>query len=244
MVIQILLIALLTFCANVVGIVSGFGVGTVMTPILVMVMPFSEAILLICIIHWFHDIWKMSFYRHAISWKLFAHFGIPTVVASVIGALFVTPNQSDLLTSMLGIFLLIVVGLLYFMPKIKLANSWLNGTVGGVVSGFFAGMFGIRGAVRSLFLVGMNIPKEVFIGTTGLISICLDSARLLVYYAQGLSLEHHLYVGMLLFIPVSFIGSWVGHQIVQQFSYQKFRMVVTLFLLIVGVKLLLAPWLY
>lgn len=238
----ILLIALLTFFSNIAGTISGFGVGTIMTPILLLFLPFTHTILLVCIIHWFHDIWKLLFFHKGIDWQLFIYFGIPTIIAAFIGALLVTPAQSVLLSSLLGLFLIGSVGALFCMPSFTVSYNWISGLIGGALSGFFAGIFGIRGAVRSMFLVAFDLHKATFIGTTGAISLLLDSVRLIAYFSRGLYLDTVLYWALFLFVPLSFLGTFVGQFVLGKIPQRHFRTVVAIFLLVVGIKLLLTPW--
>ena len=238
---QILFITFLNFVANLIGTVSGFGVGTVMTPILLMFLPFAETILLVCIIHWFHDIFKIGFFRKGIDWKLFMYFGFPTIIATFIGALFVTQEQSGLLSSLLGLFLIGSVIMMYTIDCFRIPNNWISGTIGGLLSGFFAGIFGIRGAVRAVFLAAFDLNKATFIGTTGAISLMLDSVRFITYWARGIRVPGLLMWALLLFIPASFLGAYIGQHIVRRIPQQQFRGVVSIFLLLVGIKLLLTP---
>jgi uncharacterized membrane protein YfcA len=242
MIVSIILIAILSFVANVVGTVSGFGVGTILTPILLFFLPFTQTILLVCILHWFHDIGKLFFFHRGIDWKLFLYFGIPSIIAGFVGALLVTPEQSTVLSSLLGLFLVISVGMLFYVPEFVLPYTWLNGLIGGLLSGFFAGIFGIRGAVRSLFLSVFDLRKAIFLGTTSIIGLLLDSVRLITYFFRGLSVPAYLYWAMIVFIPVSFFGTFVGQIIVKKIPQERFRMVVLIFLLFVGIRLLLTPW--
>ncbi len=242
MIISIVLITLLSIVANGVGTISGFGVGTIMTPVLLLFLPFSETILLVCVIHWFHDIWKVLFFHRGIDWKLFLYFGMPTIVASFIGALLVTSKQSILLSSLLGLFLIGSVGMIFCVPYMAIPYNWLSGLIGGALSGFFAGIFGIRGAVRSVFLSAFDLHKTIFIGTTGAISLLLDSTRLVTYLARGIRLDTTLGWSLFFFIPASFIGSYIGKHIVGIIPQKHFRTVVSIFLLLVGIKLLLTPW--
>lgn len=243
MIAEIISITVLSFIANIVGTVSGFGVGTIMTPILLLFLPFGQTILLVCILHWFHDIFKLFFFRLGIDWRLFLYFGLPTIVASFLGALLVTPDQSVMLTSLLGLFLIFSVGMMYAVDKFQIPNNWVTGMVGGLLSGFFAGIFGIRGAVRSIFMAAFDLHKATFIGTTGAISLLLDSTRLGVYLWDGIRIEQSLVWSFALFIPASFFGAYIGSLVVHRIPQKHFRAVVSVFLLLVGVKLLLTPWL-
>ncbi len=242
MILQIISIAILSFIANIIGTVSGFGVGTIMTPVLLLFLPFDQTILLVCILHWFHDIFKLGFFRAGIDWRLFVYFGVPTIVATFFGALLVSPQQSVVLTSLLGLFLILSVAMMYAVERFEIPSNWLTGTIGGLLSGFFAGVFGIRGAVRSVFLTAFDLRKATYIGTTGAISLLLDSTRLGVYVWDGIRIPDALMWALLLFIPASFIGAFVGSRIVHKIPQEHFRAVVSVFLLLVGLKLLLKTW--
>lgn len=236
-------ITLLTVVANIVGTVSGFGVSTIMTPILLFYLPFPETILLVCIIHWFHDVWKMGFFFHGIDWKLFLYFGIPTIIATFLGALLVSAEQSTLLSALLGLFLIGSVAVMYLIPYLALPYNWITGTVGGLLSGFFAGIFGIRGAVRSVFLAAFDLHKATFIGTTGAISLLLDSTRFVTYFfINGLRVESLPWWAFIFFVLASLVGAYIGYLIVDKIPQQKFRFVVAAFLFLVGIKLLVTPW--
>lgn len=242
MIVFLFFIILLTMCANIVGTISGFGVSTIMTPMLLLFLPFPETILLVCVIHWFHDIWKMFFFWHGIDWNLFLHFGVPTIIATFVGALFVPATQSVILSALLGLFLIVSVGMIFLLPYVVIPYNWISGAVGGALSGFFAGIFGIRGAVRSVFLSAFNLHKITFIGTTGAISLLLDSTRLATYLVRGLTLESVPIWSFALFVPASLLGSYIGYLIVDKIPQKYFRLVVAAFLFIVGVKLLITPF--
>ncbi len=239
---EMILIAGISFIANIIGTVSGFGVGTIMTPLLVLIMPYGQMILFVCIVHWFHDLFKIFFFKSGIDWKLFIYFGIPTIVAASIGALFVSETQSSVLTSLLGLFLIGSVGMMYIVDQFSIPNNWITGFIGGAISGFFAGMFGIRGAVRSVFMAAFDLKKATFLGTTGVISLLLDTTRFITYYFHGITMKSSLWLALIICVPISFIGSMIGVWIVNRIPEERFRGVVAFFLLVVGIKLLLTPW--
>jgi len=112
---------------------------------------------------------------------------------------------------------------------------------GGALSGFFAGMFGIGGAIRSMFLSAFDLPKAVYIATAGAIGIMVDSTRIIAYFTGGATLPRELWYGLLLLIPVSFVGAQIAKGVVDKIPQNKFRTVVAAFLFIIGVKLVLFP---
>ena len=100
-------------------------------------------------------------------------------------------------------------------------------------------MFGIGGAIRSMFLTAFDLPKAVYIATAGAIGILVDSTRIVTYFIGGTTLPAKLWYGLLVFIPTSFIGANVAKGIVEKIPQEKFRTVVAVFLLAIGIKLVL-----
>ena len=95
----------------------------------------------------------------------------------------------------------------------------------------------MRGAFLSIF----DLPKAVYIATVGAIGLAIDSARVTTYVFEGATLPTQLLWGFLLFIPASFIGAHFAKKIVDKIPQKRFRMVVAVFLLLVGIKLFLFP---
>jgi len=234
---SVIAIGFVTLLASCIGTLSGFGLSTIMLPILLLFLPFTQVILLVSIIHWFHSGWNTLLFREGISWHLFAYFGIPGIVTSTFGARLVGGEPEHLLP-FLGVFLIGYSFLLIFVPKFQLPYTRLIALMGGSLSGFFAGIFGMRGAVRSMFLSAFNLPKIVYLGTTGVIAFFVDSTRLFVYVLEGINIDPSLWWGLLLFVPASFVGSYIGRYLVYKISIQYFRKFVALFLLLVGLRLL------
>src|SRR5512136_1799330 len=63
---EIVYIALLTLAASIIGTLAGFGISTIMVPILLSIFSLPQTLLLTGIIHWFNDIWKMLLFREGI----------------------------------------------------------------------------------------------------------------------------------------------------------------------------------
>ena len=112
---------------------------------------------------------------------------------------------------------------------------------GGALSGFFAGIFGVGGAVRGVFLTAFDLPKAVYISTAGAIALFIDTTRIATYLLNNVTLEQQFLWGFLLFIPASFFGAGAAKKIVDRIPQKKFRMVIAIFLFLVGLKFLLFP---
>jgi hypothetical protein len=234
-------IALLTFAASVVGTVSGFGTSTIMVPLMLIVLPYPETLLFVGIIHLFDDFWKVGLFRTGVRWKLLLWFGVPTIPLAYLGATLATGAEQDILKQMLGLLLAAYAFSLFAFPKEKLPNTKSTMVAGGAVSGFLAGLFGTGGPVRGAALAAFALSKEVYIATAGAIAIATDVTRLATYWSAGTSLNALLAWGLIVFIPVSFLGALFGRRLVQRISQERFRQVVAVFLLLVGLKLFLFP---
>jgi len=212
-----------------------------MVPLLLLFLPLAPTLLLVGIIHWFGDIWKLVLFREGVKWRLITLFGIPGVILTFLGARLVFRIPEILLSQILGIFLILYVLFLFLKPTFKLGEKPLTAITGGALSGFFAGVFGVGGAVRAAFLSAFNLPKAVYLATSGAIGLAIDTTRIATYITGGTKLSVLLLWGFLLFIPASFLGASIAKGIVTKIPGKKFRFVIAIFLLLVGIKLLLFP---
>ena len=92
-----------------------------------------------------------------------------------------------------------------------------------------------------MFLTAFDLPKAVYIATAGAIGLLVDSTRIIAYFTGGATLPKELWYGLLLFIPISFIGAQIAKRIVDKIPQNKFRVMVAVFLFAIGLKLILFP---
>ncbi|MFH1718029.1 MAG: sulfite exporter TauE/SafE family protein [Planctomycetota bacterium] len=238
---EIPLILFVVIIASFVGTMTGFGTSTIMVPILLNFYPLPETLLFVGIVHWFGNIWKLILFRTGFRWKLVLSFGAAGIAATFLGARLVFSVSPGVLLRVLGVFLICYVVYLFVKGSFKIKPSLLAGACGGALSGFLAGIFGIGGAVRGLFLTAFDLPKEVYIATAGAIALIIDTTRLTTYLTEGARLENLPLWGLLIFIPASFLGARIAKSAVNRIPQQHFRKVVAVFLLLVGIKLILLP---
>jgi len=238
---EIFYITLLTLIAATIGTITGFGTSTLMIPVLVIFFPPVEAIFLVAIIHWFGNIWKIALFRSGFNLRLLALFGVVGLVTSYLGAYISLGANEEVLLRVLGAFLAGYALFVAFQSKFKIPAGNLTALSGGALSGFFAGMFGVGGAIRSAFLSAFDLPKAVFIATAGAIGLLVDSTRIITYFIGGATLPRELWYGLILFIPVSFIGARIAKKVVDRIPQNKFRLVIAVFLLAIGTKLIFWP---
>ncbi len=236
---QVILLCVLIFVASGVGTSSGFGTSTVMIPVMTLFLPLPITLLFVGIIHLCGDIWKVLLFKRGFEWKLVLGFGISGIVASFLGASLSLHAQALPLKRILGAFLILYVVYLLVKREWSLPKTHATAVFGGSLSGLFAGFFGIGGAVRGAFLMAFNLPKEVYIFTSGLIALFIDVTRISRYIWGGTRLEQNLLLALLAGIPFSFIGAYLAKRFLDRLPQKMFRVFVSFFVALVGAKLLI-----
>lgn len=238
---QGLLLCILTLIASGVGTTTGFGLSTIMIPVLILFVPLPVTLLFVGMIHLCGDIWKILLFKKGLDWKLILCFGLSGIAASYLGASLSFYTASLPLKSLLGAFLILYVIFLFIKRQWALPKTSVTAVSGGFLSGLFAGFFGVGGAIRGAFLTAFNLPKEVYIFTSGLIAFFIDVTRIWRYIWGGTRLEKNLLLALIACIPISFLGAYAAKKFLDRLPQKYFRILVGIFLAIVGVKLLIRP---
>ncbi len=237
---ELLLLTLLVFVASMIGTFSGFGTSTIMVPVMLLFFPFPVTLLFVGIIHWFGDIWKMVLFRTGIrKWRLILWFAVPGILASYLGASISLTIDEVILTRILGGFLLVYVAFVIFKSEWKLPEHKFTAGAGGLASGFAAGIFGVGGAIRGAFLTAFNLPRDVYLFTSGAMALVIDTTRIAGYLAGGARLEGLFLWGLIILIPVSLLGAWVASRFVRRVPQKRFRFFIAIFLALVALRFLL-----
>ncbi len=234
-------IVALTVVASIVGTVSGFGLSTIMVPIVLMWLPVPTALLLVGFIHWFGDLWKVLLFRRGIDWRLILAFGIPGIVAAWFGAGLVVSISRDILLQLFGAFLALYGISLIIAPSFAIKPTISAAAFGGGASGFLAGIFGVGGAVRGAVLAAFNLPKEVYIATAGTVGLAIDTSRLFAYWSDGATFGNIPSWSLAVFVAASFIGAGIARNIITKIPQEQFRMIIAVFLVMAGINFLIQP---
>ena len=186
------------------------------------------------ILHVFSNAAKLALFGRHIKWKLLLLLGIPGVLLVVLGASLSRPAAFRFTELILGLFLILFSLLLLFKPDLRLAATRLNAITCGGIAGFLAGLIGTGGAVRGLVLAAFDLEKNVFVATSAAIDTGVDFGRMIIYLRNGyLTQEWYWLVPSLLVI--AFLGSYVGKLLLSKIPQERFRKIVLLFVLAIGV---------
>jgi len=239
---EIFLVALLTIVASAIGTVSGFGISTLMVPIMLLFLPYAETLLFVGVVHWFGDVWKLFLFKRGLNWKILLAFGVPGVILAYLGASLTFQVSTLILSRLVGIFLIAYVLFITLRPKFKIKPNTVTALIGGGFSGLMGGLTGVGGgAIRAVVLTAFNLQKEVYVFTTGIVGATVDASRIAGYFTGGTRITHPLLLGLPIFVLASFIGVKIGKVMVDRIPQEKFRYVVAFFLFVIGVKFALFP---
>ncbi len=120
-----------------------------------------------------------------------------------------------------------------------MGETKLNAIVGGICSGLLAGFIGLGGAIRSAFLMGFALPKEVYVGTSAMIAFVIDLTRIPTYIATWIVRDGSCYLLLPILVATAYLGVKTGTLLLQRISREKFRKFVFVALFIVGLALLI-----
>ena len=252
---EILIIAIVAFLAALMTFFSGFGLGTILTPVMLIFFPPEIAISLTGIVHFCNNIFKLSIIGNQFNKEVLIKFGIPAVVFAFAGSyslffisnetlfshsLFINETDVSYLQFVIAIILIFfaLIDLIPFFKKLKFNKSILP--IGGILSGFFGGLTGNQGALRSAFLIKLDLDKTVFIATTVVISFFVDLTRIGVYFSniKDFEISNYILLGLVaIFSAVA--GSFLGFKSLKKVTLNYIRNLVAIMILLIAFLLLL-----
>jgi uncharacterized membrane protein YfcA len=110
--------------------------------------------------------------------------------------------------------------------------------IGGILSGFFGGLSGNQGALRSAFLIKAGLSKEAFIGTAVVVSSFVDFTRLSIYATRftnsGLT-ENITLVLCATFAGI--FGSYFGNKLLKKITLRFLQITIAIMLIIISIAL-------
>ena len=225
---------LLALLAEILGTVGGFGSSLFFVPIASCFLDFHSVLGITALFHVSSNLSKIAFFRKGFDKKLIVSIGIPAVSFVIVGAFLNKFIETKILEFSLAIFLIIVSLILLIFKNLELKPTLSNSIGGGIFSGLIAGLLGTGGAIRGMVLTAYNLKMEVFIATSAIIDLGIDSSRSVVYYLNGYVHKDDLYLIPILLI-VSVVGTFTGKKILTRVSEKQFKSIVLILVLLTGI---------
>lgn len=230
------IVAVASVVAGAIASLAGFGIGSIMTPLLMLHLDAKIAVAAVSIPHLVATAIRFWMLRASLDRAVLLRFGLTSAAGGLLGALLHTVAGVKTLTIFLGIVLIITgaVGVL----GINLRFGRHAAPVAGFCSGILGGMVGNQGGIRSGAMLGFNLSKEAFIATSTAIGLIVDGARMPVYlWSEGAKLMPARTLIALMTAGVV-LGTFLGRILLGRIPEPLFKRLVSGLVLLLGIVLL------
>lgn len=251
---EIVILCIVAFFTSILTFFSGFGLGTVLTPVFAIFFPIDTAIAMTGVVHFSNNLFKITLIGRATDRTVLLRFGIPAVLASFAGAwlLLEIADLPSLLhyqlwgqgweitpVKVLVAFLLIIFSMLEIVPAFQNLQFGRNKLfLGGVLSGFFGGLAGIQGAIRSAFLIKSGLSKEAYIATGVAIACLVDVTRISVYASRFVVHDLGDNLSVVISATVAALaGALAGRKLLKKVTLRVIQNLVAALLILVAIAL-------
>lgn len=255
----LVVVALAAFMSAGLTMYSGFGLGTLMLPVFSLFFPVEIAVVATALVHGANNAFKVSLLGRLAEWGVVLKFGAPAIVAAMIGAAalgrisrFDTGLEYEIagigaeISPVKGVIgsLMLAFALFELLPRfreVEFERRYLP--LGGALSGFFGGISGHQGALRSAFLAKAGLSTEQFVGSNAVIGFAVDLTRIAVYgfmlsMAGTRFAEFDAWPMVIMGSVAAFAGVLVGKQFLHKITMRSVQTLVGALLCVVAVGLI------
>jgi len=157
---------LVAVAAGAVAALSGFGIGSLLTPFLLVSFPMAEAVAIVAVPHVAATAVRFWRLRADVDRPTFRQFGIASAAGGLAGATLQPILGSGTLAAVLAGLLVMAGGAELLRRPVPLPTTRFWRLTGGAVSGVFGGLVGNQGGIRAAALLGFQLPtRALVVGT-------------------------------------------------------------------------------
>ena len=217
------ILAVVGVIAGALASVAGFGIGSLLTPVLALGTGAKLAVAAVAIPHLIGTLQRFWILRRHVDRRVLLWFGLASAAGGLAGALLNAGGTNRAIAAVFGIAVA--------LAGLSELTGWMEGVrwgrraawVAGLGSGFLGGLVGNQGGIRSAALLGFEVPKEAFVATATAIALFVDGARLPVYLVtQGAEIAAIWPLLLAASIGVV-VGTAVGARILGGIAARTFR---------------------
>ncbi len=253
-----LVVCSVALAASAVTLFSGFGLGTVLMPAFALFFPIPVAVAATAVVHLANNLFKLALIGNRADWSVVLRFALPAAVAALAGAALLMAftgldpiAQYELLgrefivrpVKLVIGALIVAFALLEFsatFAALAIPSRFLP--LGGLLSGFFGGLSGNQGALRSAFLIKAGLDKTAFVATGVVSAVIVDCVRVAVY---GTSHAGRLFEALPPGVPglvaaaslAAFLGAFIGTRLLAKVTLRAVQLTVAICMIAIGTAL-------
>lgn len=251
---EIVVVSLAAFVVAILTFFSGFGLGTILTPVFMIFFPVELAIALTGVVHFLNNIFKLGLVGRNANKEVVLRFGIPAVIAAFAGS-WMLLNLTNLpplfayeafgkqfevypVKFIISILLVLFtsIDLIPYFNTLQFGKDKLP--IGGILSGFFGGLSGNQGALRTAFLIKAGLSKEAFVATAVVVSSIVDFTRLSIYATRFAKSGLTDNLTLVICATVAGIaGSYLGNKLLKKVTFRFLQITTAILLIIISLAL-------
>jgi uncharacterized membrane protein YfcA len=218
--------------------VVGFGIGSLLTPLLLTRLDPTLAIAVVAIPHLIATAVRMLQHRRATDRRVLMRFGLPSALGGVAGAWLQASLAESMLFVILGVLLLATAaanlsrGFGGWRPAAPVAVGL------GVVVGLFGGLVGNQGGLRAAGLLAFDLSPRAFLATGTAVALLIDVARTPIYVARAGAELVPLTLPIAVATAGCVVGTILGEKVFLGMPQERYRQVVGVAVGTLGIWLL------
>ena len=217
--------------------VTGFGIGSLLTPVLAASFGTSTAVAAVAIPHAAATALRCWRLRSNIEWNVVRSFGLLSATGGLIGALLYTRFSNAALTLTLGLLLLsTAVATIVDLPaRVRVRGAVVGGL--GLLSGLFGGLAGNQGGLRAAAMLSLALPPVRYVATATATAMLVDLVRTPIYVWRAGGVLASLITPLAVATIGVLIGTVLGERILFGLSIRQFRYAIAVLIGLLGVWL-------
>lgn len=217
--------------------VAGFGIGSLLTPLLAANFGTATAVAAVAIPHAAATALRCWRLRANIDWSVLRSFGLLSAAGGLVGALLYTRFSNDALTLILGLLLLsTALATLVDLPSRVHAKGVVVGVL-GLLSGLFGGLAGNQGGLRAAAMLSFSLAPVRYVATATATAMLVDLVRTPIYVWQAGSVLTTMVVPLSVATVGVLIGTVLGERLLLGISIRQFRFAISILIGLLGVWL-------
>jgi uncharacterized membrane protein YfcA len=233
-----MILALASILAGAIASVSGFGIGSILTPLLARETGMRLAVAAVSIPHLAGTALRFWKLRRHVDRATLKSFGAASAVGGLAGALLNSAASNRALELTLGVLLVFagLTGITGLAARMRFGRRM--GAIAGAVSGLLGGLVGNQGGIRSAALLGFDLSRESFVATATAIALIIDGVRMPVYLVKSGGEIAAIWPRVATAVAGVLVGTLVGQRILGRIPELVFRRVVSGLILALGISML------
>jgi uncharacterized protein len=241
MTVDFVVIFLAALLAGAIASVSGFGIGSILTPLLALKLGTKLAVAIVSIPHLIGTALRFCLIKEHVDLRVLRTFGAASALGGLTGAVLHISLQSVILSYVLAALLLFagILQLTGLASRMRFGRT--SGWIAGILSGVFGGLVGNQGGIRSAALLGFDVDRNAFVATATAIGLIVDGFRMPVYaFTEWNQLSSSWRFAATAAAGVV-VGTIAGKSVLGKIPERAFRSIVAVIILALGIWMFVHP---